>query len=169
VLECLYIVKIIKPLKKKPSVMCNKNYLLAVTLFFLLYLPLFAQDCSKSKVSKQCDPPKDSRFENIQNLSKSFKKGQTKQYILTFIKGKTYYISICSKEVSDIHIKLREANDTQDVLYDNAIDELRGILDITNKETKKLIVEISLPHHKMGESSSAVVCVGMRIYSRKTN
>jgi hypothetical protein len=149
--------------------MFNKNYLIAATFFFLLYSTIFAQDCSKSKVFKQCDSPKDSHFENIQNWSKSFKKGQTKQYVLTFIKSKIYYISVCSKEVNDIHIKLREANETQDILYDNAINELSGILDITNKETRKLVVEISLPPGKMGESSITPVCVGVRIFTRKTN
>lgn len=135
----------------------------------LLYNPYaFAQDCSKSKAYRQCTYPEDSRFENKLNWSKSFKKGQTKQYVLTFNKGYLYYISVCSKDLGvNIHIKLREDNELQDILYDNAINELSGIIELDMKETKKMIVEISVPPNKINESKKIYTCIGVRMFYRK--
>jgi len=129
---------------------------------------LFAQDCGKSKAYKQCAYPDDSSYENKFNWSKSFRKGQTKQYVLTFMKGRQYFVSVCSKDYKkDIHIKLREDNEKQDILYDNAINELIKTLELKIDETKKLIIEVSVPPGNINESKKKYFCVGLRMFYRK--
>ena len=143
-----------------------KAFLLILAVLFSN--SFFAQDCVKSKAYKQCAYPDDSSFENKFNWSKSFRKGQTKQYVLTFMKGRQYYISVCSKDYKkDIHIKLREDNENQDVLYDNAINELSKTLDLKIDETKKLSVEVSVPPGNISESKKKYFCVGLRMFYRK--
>lgn len=143
-----------------------KIYLLICAVLFLNSTS--AQDCGKSKAYKQCEYPDDSRFENKFNWSKSFRKGQTKQYVLTFMKGRQYYVSVCSSDYKkDIHVKLREDNEKQDILYDNAINELSKTLDLKMDETKKLIIEVSVPPGKINESKMKYFCVGLRMFYKK--
>lgn len=146
--------------------MFYKTVVVIITILFSYHLS--AQDCANSKAYKQCAYPENANFENKFNWSKSFRKGQTKQYVLTFIKGKQYYISVCSKDYKkDIHIKLREDNEKQEVLYDNAINELSKILELQFNETKKLIVEVSVPPGNINESNEKYFCVGVRMFVKK--
>jgi hypothetical protein len=141
--------------------------LLTCFLNFLL-IGLNAQNCGKAKAYKQCAYPDDSRFENKLNWSKTFRKGQTKQYVLTFFKNRHYYISVCSKKYNDnIHFKIKEDNEDQDVLYDNALYELNGVMEFHMKETKKLIIEIYSPPSRINEVTQRYICVGMRLFYRK--
>jgi len=146
--------------------MLYKTYLLICSV--LLLYNTQAQDCGKSKAYRQCEYPDDSRFENKFNWSKSFRKGQTKQYVLTFMKGRQYYVSVCSKDYKkDIYIKLREDNEKQDILYDNAINELSKKLELKMDQTKKLIIEVSVPPGNINESKKRYFCVGLRMFYRK--
>ncbi len=148
--------------------MFYKTCFLVVAIF--LSSNLFAQDCANSKAFKQCAYPDDSSFEHKFSWSKSFRKGQTKQYVLTFMKGRQYYVSVCSIDYKkDIHIKLREDNEKQEVLYDNAINELSKVLELQVDETKKMIIEISVPPGNINEAKIKYFCIGMRMYYKKSS
>jgi hypothetical protein len=149
--------------------MVFKRLLFSIFISVLVHgYSLQAQDCSESKAYKKCPAPKDARYKLKFNWSRAFKRGQTKQFVLTFNKGLSYYLSACTKEVDlKIHIKLLEDNKDQTVLYDNAINELSGVLDINSQETKKMIVEISVPPKKIYELINSSVCVGIRLFYLK--
>jgi hypothetical protein len=144
------------------------KWIIFIGIIILTVIPVsgLTQDCSKTKVYKQCFSPKGSLYENKLNWSRAFKWGQSKQFVMTFYKGKQYLISICTKKGNNnIHILLKENTETQAILFDNAINELSGILDIKVNETKKLIIEISMPPRKANESS-ATECVGLVLFQR---
>ena len=146
--------------------MIQKLFLLGCSIFF--FHSVFSQDCLKSKAYKQCAYPDDSNYENKFNWSKSFRKGQTKQYVLTFYKNRQYFISVCSKRYNEnIHFRIKEDNENQDILYDNAIYELSGIMEFDMKETKKLIIEIYSPPSRINEKMQRNNCVGMRLFYKK--
>jgi hypothetical protein len=146
--------------------MFYKTCFLIIAIFYSSLL--FAQNCANSKAFKQCSFPDDSSFDEKFSWSKSFRKGQTKQYVLTFMKGRNYFVSVCSKDYKkDIHIKLRMDNEKQDVIYDNAINELSKTLELQFDETKKLIIEIAVPPGNINESKVKYFCIGMRMFYKK--
>lgn len=141
------------------------------TVFYILFLQINnsnAQDCYYYH-EYQCKFPNTTYYISGQSRSALFTYGMMSEFKMVTFGGEDYHISICHQfKVKNIHLRLIEDNEDKTVLFDNAASGYINEVTFTNNNTRKIIVEISIPDDPTGKDKNVNQCVGVLIHSRKT-
>ena len=118
---------------------------------------------------KACPPSPDDGFAyNGQSRSGLFYKGQTSTIKVVFYKGMDYHISVCSEDNSQVPFVIKDSK-TNEVLYDNSTDNNTQEIQISNENTRHIIIQLTIP----GELKKDIVkgqeglCAGILIEHRR--
>jgi hypothetical protein len=108
-------------------------------------------------------------FYSRQSKSTLFKRGQTSEFKIIAYGEEDYYISVCAhRKFGDLRFRIIEDNEDSTLIYDNAEHEYKSDIIFTNKSTRNLIIEISVPPGNEREMNERR-CVGLVVEFRKTN
>ncbi len=125
---------------------------------------LYGQRCSEKDVYRKCESPDDSYESSGRSRSITMYPGKIKQVVFTVYENREYFLSLCAdKKVKNLQMRIRETNENQDILYDNAAYEFEGTLTMTIESTKKLMIEIILPPEAVPSKRRQTMCVGLLV------
>lgn len=146
--------------------MLVKRIIVFISTVILLQLHALSQDCSDFHLSF-CAIPDFTFFYNQQSRSFNMMVGQTKELSIIAYENTDYYISACKhRKFNTLLFRIYEDTETKDLLFDNSTNNYVDFIKFANQETRKLIIEISLPVEKNEESDHKLRCAGILIATR---
>src|SRR6056297_1034673 len=127
------------------------KYLIHITsvLFFIsfFYEISKAQNCADYHV-ENCRWADRTYLYSRQSRSALFTPGMKSVFNIIVYGGEEYYISVSAhRKLGDIRVQLKENNEKQTILYDNADFKYEDYFYFKNAITKKMIVEVSVPEN----------------------
>lgn len=146
----------------------NTNFIL---LFFaLLIFPLSAisQNCAEKKIqTSKCIKSADKEYtETGKSLSFPLVKGQTQKVVMNLPGKKDYYISICSELSDNLIFKIKNADNPDELIFDNTIFGLPQYVELVMQFTNKIVFEITLPKSDKNDKDTKAVCVGLLVFQK---
>lgn len=142
------------------------------SLFSLLFVLLAlsfdaeAQACADFH-TRSCPLPDFSYYYDQQSASFALKVGEKAEVNIVVFEKNDYYISICyHRRFDKVNLRILDDNPQKSVLYDNAAESYTDSVKFTNNETKKLILEVSVPEELNNKSDTRQRCVGVLIAKR---
>jgi hypothetical protein len=124
-----------------------------------------AQSCRG--YDKKCDSaPK--HFE-ASSLSRSITMRKARKTVInqTFYGNREYFISVCGKKrLGKIHFRLIADDESQTVLYDNAIENFLETQLFVIQNTMKVKIELSAPHYFDDQNAE---CAGVQVYYNRND
>lgn len=111
---------------------------------------------------------------NGQSKSGLFAKGQTSSIKAVFYKGMDYHISVCTEDESAASFQIKDEK-TGEVLYDNATDNNTPEIQITNVNTRRVLIMVTLPGGATDSGKKDMVngseglCAGILIEHRRSD
>ena len=162
--------------------------LISTSLVLMLGLPTIialAQHSQVPKVAasspcldfhrKSCLRSPDDGFSyNGQSRSGLFAKGQSSTIKAVFYKGMDYHISVCCEEKAPINFSIKDAK-TGEVLYDNTTDNNTQEIQITNQNSKNVIINVTLAGGTDDKGKKDMIkgteglCAGLLIEHRRSD
>ncbi len=150
---------------RKKSTMKILNIIYLVVLFPML---TYSQDCTDYH-QYHCPYADYTFFYSRQSTSMLFTKGHTSEIQMVAYDGEDYYIAVCAhRKFGQLHFRILEDDADRSVLFDNADKDYQQSVTFTNKSTKNLIIEVSVPEASPREEKE-FRCVGVVIEFRKTD
>ena len=124
---------------------------------------------------KACVGSKDDGFAyNGQSRSGLFSKGQQATVKAVFYKGMDYHISVCTEDESVANFTIKDAR-TGEVLYDNTTDNNTQEIQITNQNSKNVIINVTLAGGTDDKGKKDMIkgteglCAGLLIEHRRSD
>ncbi|GAO28893.1 hypothetical protein [Geofilum rubicundum] len=85
----------------------------------------------------------------------------------TFYGNREYFISVCGKKrLGNIHFRLIADDESQTVLYDNAIENFQETQLFVIQNTMKVKIELSAPHYFDDQNSE---CAGVQVHYNRND
>lgn len=147
--------------------MIIKKYPLSISSLLLLFLfaSLYSQECKDYHLAF-CPIPDFTYYYNQQSRSTEISVGNTKEVHIIVYENTDYYISVCKhRKFNTLQFKLF-TEDPRELLYDNATNAYSDTIKFSNQETRKLVIELSIPKEKNDPSDRKKRCAGVLIGSR---
>lgn len=138
-------------------------------ILFLIFMSLFpaiifAQDCTDYHI-ENCRWADRTFLYSRQSRSALFTPGMKSDFNIVVYGGEEYYISVSGhRKLGDIRVRLKEDNEKNTVLYDNADFKYEEYFYFKNALTKKLIIEVSVLENKKYKNEK--FCIGVLIEFR---
>ncbi|HNO71946.1 MAG TPA: hypothetical protein PKO16_09255 [Bacteroidia bacterium] len=132
-----------------------------------------AADCNQFH-QKECLRSPDDGFEyNGQSRSGLFAKGQQSSVRAVFYKGMDYHISVCTEDKGQASFVIKDAR-TDEVLYDNSTDGNVQEIQITNENTRNILIQVTIPGDPASDDQSKTksqpgMCAGLLIEHRRSD
>lgn len=146
-----------------------KKIFVVISALVFLQLHASSQDCSDFHLSF-CAIPDFTFFYNQQSRSFNMRVGQTKELRIIAYENTDYFISSCKhRKFSTLLFRIFEDTETKDLLFDNSTNNYVDFIKFANQETRKLIIEISLPVEKNDENDHKLRCAGILVATRLRN
>jgi len=123
-----------------------------------------AQSCRGFEKKCQSAP----KYFEASSLSRSITMRKARKTIInqTFYGNREYFISVCGKRnLGKIHFRLIADDESQSVLYDNAIENFMPTQLFVIQNTMKVKIEITAPHY-FDDMNSA--CAGVQVYYNRS-
>ncbi len=125
----------------------------------------FAQDCTDYHV-ENCRWADRTFLYSRQSRSALFTPRMKSNFSIVVYGGEEYYISVSGhRKLGDIRVRLKEDDEKQTILYDNANFKYEKYFYFKNALTKKLIIEVSVPENEKYKNEK--FCVGVLIEFRR--
>jgi hypothetical protein len=96
--------------------------------------------------------------------------GQTKELRIIAYENTDYFVSACKhRKFNTLNFKIFEDSEEKKLLFDNSTNNYVDFIKFANKETRKLVIEISLPPEKNEEGDNKMRCTGILVATRLRN
>lgn len=96
--------------------------------------------------------------------------GQTKELHIVAYENTDYFVSACKhRKFNTLLFRIYEDSETKKLLFDNSTNNYVDFIKFANKETRKLIIEISLPPEKNDKEDLKLRCTGILVATRLRN
>ncbi len=110
---------------------------------------------------------------NGQSRSGLFSKGQESTVKAVFYKGMDYHISVCSEDESQVNFVIKDAK-TGEVLYDNSTDNNTQEIQLSNTNTRNVIISVKLPGGGEAGKKDMIkgqegLCAGLLVEHRRSD
>lgn len=142
-------------------------------LFIFLILTVisnaaFSQDCAAKKVHiGECKQPFDIDYEDTgKSMSFPVYKGKTQKLVVTLAGKKDYYFTVCSDINQEISFKIRNANNPDEIIFDNTGFDHPQNVEFSMLFSNKLLFEITVPLIYGSDNDGKPVCVGMLLFQK---
>lgn len=125
---------------------------------------LTAQDCTDYHI-ENCRWADRTFLYSRQSKSALFTPGMKSNFSIVVYSGEEYYISVSGhRKLGDIHVRLKDDDENNTVLYDNANFKYEDFFYFKNALTKKLIIEVSVKENEKYKNEK--FCIGVLIEFR---
>lgn len=102
-----------------------------------------------------------------QSKSAMFKRGQTSSMKIVVYGDEEYHIGVCThRKFGAVHFKVFEENTEKTLIYDNTQDNLAQSFVFSNKVTRTLIIEVTIPPNEKKDKYERR-CVGVVVEYKK--
>jgi hypothetical protein len=108
--------------------------------------------------------PDDGFAYNGQSKSGLMIGGQSTSLKVVFYRGMDYHISVCAEDNSQANFIIKDAK-TQAILYNNATDSYLQEIELSNENTRSVIIQLSVVAHS---NNTLGKCCGVLIEHRRT-
>ncbi len=143
-----------------------KKIFVFLSMVMFLQLSALSQDCSDFHLSF-CVIPDFTFFYNQQSRSFNMRVGETKELRIIAYENTDYFVSACKhRKFNTLQFRIYEDSETKDLLFDNSTNNYADFIKFANTETRKLIIEISLPPEKNDPEDHKMRCAGILVASR---
>lgn len=137
---------------------------ITATLLLSFYLAR-AQECKDFHLGF-CPIPDFTYYYNQQSSSLEVKVGDTREVHIIAYENTDYFISVCKhRKFNTLQFKLY-TDEPRELLYDNATNSFADSIKFANQETRKLIIELSIPKEKNDSADRKRRCAGVLIGTR---
>ena len=132
---------------------------------------MFAWGNSQSQSCKDfhlgfCPIPDFTYYYNQQSQSMEFRVGEKKEVHIIAYENTDYFISICKhRKFNTLQLKLY-TEDPRELIYDNSTNTFADTLKFANRETRRLVLELSIPKEKNDPKDRKERCAGVLIGTR---
>ncbi len=145
------------------------NFLHKLLLLFLLSLFAFqtnGQVCSNYHIDN-CGWADKSFFYSRQSRSALFSHGITSKFVIIVYANEEYFVSIAGhKKLGDIKIRVYEDDNKKTELYDNSKYNYEKYFYFQNKNTRKLVIEVTSEKKANIKNPNEKYCLGVLIEFR---
>jgi hypothetical protein len=132
---------------------------------------MFAWSIGQSQSCKDfhlgfCPIPDFTYYYNQQSQSMEFRVGEKKEVHIIAYENTDYFISICKhRKFNTLQLKLY-TDDPRELIYDNATNAFADTLKFANRETRRLVLELSIPNERNDPKDRKERCAGVLIGTR---
>lgn len=164
------------------------NKIITISLTLVFGVSAFAQrygNIPKTAASNPCQnfhrksclrSPDEGFAYNGQSRSGLFAKGQQSTIKAVFYKGMDYHISVCTEDETQANFTIKDAK-TGETLYDNASDNNTQEIQITNENTRSVLIVVTIPGGDGGTGGKKKdmvkgqegLCAGLLIEHRRSD
>ena len=131
------------------------KYFLSLASVAILTVYTNAQVCNHYHEEKKACPPSTDNFQiNGQSRSALMYKGQKSSVNVIFHNGQDYRITVCPEEIlgQEINFQIKDGK-TQDVLYNNADEDGKLIVEFSCEQTQRMTLVVEIPDDGSGSGN----------------